>query len=82
MEPLITPGRDAGLVSKEIKDVAHHAALGTVDLCIFASRACHRREFLRLNIENLGEKAARGPELVHVVRLISALRTFELETFH
>ena len=77
-----TPGRDAGLVRKEVEDVAQHAAVGTIDLRVLASRACHRRELLRLYVEDFGEKAARGSKLTHVARLVTTLGAFELETVH
>jgi len=52
----------SSLTGEEIKDVHEPGGLGAVHLGKSAAGTDHRRELLVLNIENLREVTAGGPE--------------------
>ena len=79
---LSTTMKRPALVGEKVEDVAQHAAVRLVDLGVFAPGAGDRRESLRLDVEDLGQKPTRCPELADVVRGVTTLHTSEIQALH
>ena len=67
------------LLSKEVKDVAQHAAVSLVDLRVAAFGADDCGESPILNVKYLAQKAAGRTELSRFILVIAALGTFEID---
>ena len=67
---------------QEIEDIPSGAVLLSVKLAVTALSAGDNREFLVLDIEDLGEISSCRLYLIHFVMPVSAFRAYVLYLFH